>query len=41
MAELIVAIALMILIAGLLIGWAMREDRRRQAAGDNGKEGVV
>ena len=41
MAQLVMAIAGMILIAGLLIGWAIREDRRRQAAGDNRKEGVA
>ena len=41
MTDLIMAIAGMILIAGLLIGWAIREDRRRQATGDDGKEGVA
>ena len=41
MISLIFSIAFMILVVGLAVGWALREDRRRKfAAAHDTKEGV-
>ena len=41
MISLVVSIGVMILVVGLAVRWALREDRRRKlAAGNETKEGV-
>ena len=41
MTELLVAIVIMIVVVGPLIGWTFREDRRRRRAALDENEGVV